>query len=147
MKKLLAVVVVLLIPVFSFAADTKTKQPSVKIADIGKLGKLTNGYYVLEKYVNLKKKTYSTTKGFDETPIYGAFEIENSNNGTGFQGGNFREGLVFFDVTKSGVVSGNPCFDRFCISEINPIDEKTFTVKVNGKDQKFISTNGLKERK
>ena len=147
MKKLLAVAVVLLIPVLDFAADTKAKQPTVKITDIGKLGKLTNGYYVLEKYVNLKKKTYSTAKGFDETPIYGAFEIDNSSNGTGLQGGNFREGLVFFDVTKSGVVNGNACFDRFCISEINPIDEKTFTVKVNGKDQKFLSAKGLKERK
>jgi hypothetical protein len=120
MKKLLAVVVVLLIPVFGFAADTKANQPAVKITDIGKLGKLTNGYYVLEKYVNLKKKTYSTTKGFDETPIYGAFEIDNSSNGTGFQGGNFREGLVFFDVTKGGAINGNTCFDRFCIAGNKP---------------------------
>ncbi len=147
MKKWLIVVVILLVPVLGFAADTKEKQPTAKITDINKLGKLTNGYYVSEKYVNLKKKTYSTTRGFDETPIYGEFEIDNGSAGTGFQGGNFREGLVFFDVTKSGVVNGSTCFDRFCISEIKPIDEKSFTVKVNGKDQKFISTKGLKALK
>lgn len=147
MNKWMIVVVILLVPVLGFAADTKEKQTTAKITDISKLGKLTNGYYVSEKYVNLKKKTYSTTKGFDETPIYGEFEIDNGSAGTGFQGGNFREGLVFFDVTKSGVVNGSTCFDRFCISEIKPIDEKSFTVKVNGIDQKFISTTGLKERK
>ncbi len=147
MNKWLIVAVIVLAPVLGFAADTKVKQPSVKITDINKLGKLASGYYVLEKYVNLKKKTYSTTKGFDETPIYGEFEIENGSSGTGLKGGNFRDGLVFFDVAKSGVVNGSTCFDRFCISEIKPIDEKSFTVKVNGKDQKFISTTGLKERK
>lgn len=100
MKKLLTVAMVLIVPILGFAADTKANQPAVKITNVGKLGKLTSGFYVLEKYVNLKKKTYSTTKGFDETPIYGAFEIDNSSTGTGFQGGNFREGLVFFDEGK-----------------------------------------------
>jgi hypothetical protein len=41
--------------------------------------------------------------------------------------------------TPASIVSVSP--------EINPIDENTFTVKVNGKDQKFLSTKGLKERK
>jgi hypothetical protein len=146
MKKWLLVALIVLVPVLGLSADNKM-QPSVKITNLDKLAKLASGYYVLDKYVNLKKKTYSTTKGFDETPIYGAFEIENSGTGIGFQGGNFREGLVFFDVSKEGIVSGSPCFDRFCISEVNPIDDKSFTIKVNGKDQKFISTNGFQAKK
>jgi hypothetical protein len=52
MKKWLIVAVILLVPVLGFAADTKEKQPTAKITDINKLGKLTNGYYVSEKYGN-----------------------------------------------------------------------------------------------
>ena len=83
-------------------------------------------------------------EGFEKHPIYGEFEVENNSSGTGLKGGNFREGLVFFDVLKNGNISGNPCFDRFCISEINPIDANTFVITVNGETQKFVSTEGLK---
>jgi hypothetical protein len=46
MKKWLVVAIIALVPVLGFAADTKGKQPTVKITDINKLGKLTSGYYV-----------------------------------------------------------------------------------------------------
>jgi len=78
MRALVLLTSLLLIPVIVFAGSNRGKTPTVKITNIAKLQKLTNGYYVLEKYINLKKKTYPTTEGFEKHPIYGEFEVENT---------------------------------------------------------------------
>jgi|SRR6185369_11323357 len=145
MGKYLILLFTLLMPVVAYADTSKNKKTEpINIINLDKMAKLENGYYLLPQFIDLKKKTYSTEKGYDLHPIYGEFEIEQTNKGTQFKGGNFHEGLLTLVVDKKGKVEGNPCFARFCIDEVKAITAKSFAIKVNGKEQKFISTNGLR---
>lgn len=116
---------------------------------------LADGQYLRHELMDSKARTYSFAQWWESPPIFSEFDVKRTTNGYQFEGGNLREGLVSFAIDKNGyvksepvdkpgVVENKPCFQKFCISEIRILDEKSFAIVVNGKQQKFLSTAGFR---
>lgn len=116
---------------------------------------LINGYYLRHELMDQKTRTYSLTKWWESPAIFSEFDVKRIGDAYQFDGGNLHVGMVSFVIGKNGhveskpvdrpnVVENKPCFKKFCISEIEIVDEKSFLIVVNGKEQKFMSTSGYR---
>lgn len=114
-----------------------------KVTNIDKLKGLEEAYYYRLDYVDLKAKTYDIDVGWNSYPIFCDFRVKREGNEFRFAAGNFREVLSIFSIDNKGNVTGDTCFDTFCIENITIETTGRFSINLGSFKQEFISTSGL----
>jgi hypothetical protein len=111
--------------------------PKSRVEIRWKKGITLSGTYYLSSLVNRKARTFGWTEAvWESPPVFAAFEIVRRGPKYYFAGGNLHEEVVWFQIVGN-TLEGNPCDPpgNFCVSRLHVIDNDTFTIFVNDKEE------------
>lgn len=113
------------------------------LENYNRLTNLQPSYYFRLDLVDLKAKTYDTDAATEYSHVFCDFQVIKGERFE-FVAGNYLEALVSFFIDMNGNISGDTCFDTFCIEKLTIEGPDMFSAIVSGIKQSFISTKNMK---